>query len=50
MAYAPNAELQKIERTDGLKEQFLTDLENYLAETFCQILPEPKPDASNENG
>lgn len=32
---------------DGIKTQFEQDLENYLAETFCHILPPQKLEAEN---
>lgn len=38
---------QPIETEDGLKKHFQQDLENYLAETFCSILPPKKPEAED---
>jgi hypothetical protein len=32
---------------DGLTQQFLSDLDKYLAETFCHILPTPKNPTEN---
>lgn len=32
---------------DGIKTQFEHDLENYLAETFCHVLPTPKNPTEN---